>query len=306
MSETIRKKVMVDGKLYQIEVLRRTPQNPDAVAIVQPSHNALELTKASIDSIRRWTSVPYELWIVDNFSDSPVVDYLKNQLDVNLILNRTPIGGWTKRRLGPLSVPWPPTRNTWSRIYGGGAICNGVALELASRFVKTQRMFVMHNDVLVWKGWMEYLLSKMNDQVRGVAVSHDPSRTHAMHQSGFLFDFTLFSSLNMTFLPNLPDYDPGDMVTVRLHEAGFETFICKNTRNHPESVGRVKESSLRAMYCDRVFDDSGDVIYLHLGRGTPKVNGTYQQEGRTTSQQWLKFAAEQVLAEPARPVAVAN
>jgi hypothetical protein len=170
-----------------------------------------------------------------------------------------------------------------------------LALEIAAHFVETDYVFVMHNDVLVLPGWLEFLCSKLNERVRGVAVSCDPARMHAMHQSGFLFDFTLFHSLRMSFLPKVPDYDAGDLVTLRLREAGYKCVICRNTFNDPEAVESIPAPVLKAMYCDRIFDDEGRVIYLHLGRGTPKSTGTYQQPGKTGVEQWLRYARDYVL-----------
>ena len=283
-------RVVIQGKAYGVEVLRRTRQGPHAVSIVQTSHNALALTRAAIESIRRWTTVPYELWVVDNFSDRPVVEYLKAQPDLNLILNTTPVGGWTLRRWHGLPMLYPPRPDTWSRIPGGGALCNGIALEIASRFIQTRYCFVMHNDILVRPRWLEFLLSKLNDRVRGAAVSHDPGRVFAMHQSGFLFDFSLFRPLKMSFLPKVPAYDPGDLVTVRLREAGYAYYICRNTFNDPETVACITDEALRTMYSVRSFSDEDEVIYLHLGRGTPKTAGTYAREGKTGLSEWLRFA----------------
>ena len=290
-------RITIGGRHYEIEVHRRVRRGREAVSLVMSSHNALDLTRAAIESIRRGTPTPYELWIVDNFSERPVLEYLRGQPDLNLILNRTPIGGWTLRRWHGLPMLYPPRPDTWSRIPGGGAICNGVALEMAAACIDTRYLFVMHNDILVRPGWLEFLRSKLTDRVRGAAVSQDPGRVHAMHQSGFLFDFTLFGPLKMTFLPQFPTYDPGDLVTVRLREAGYDTYLCRNTFNHPETEGFIQDAALRRMYCVRSFNDAHDVIYLHLGRGTPKAAGTYRQEGKTTVQEWLRFAR----AVPAEP-----
>jgi len=292
----------IAGTRYQVEILRRTRRGRDAVSLVMANHNALDLARAAIESIRKWTTIPYELWVVDNFSDPDVVSYLKAQPDLNLILNSTPVGGWTWRKWHGVPLWSPPDRMTWSRISGGGSICNGVALEMAARVIETDTVFVMHNDVLVRSGWLEFLCAKLTDRVRGAAVSRDPSRVHAMHQSGFLFDFTLFQPLGMTFLPQVPRYDPGDLVTVRLREAGYDYYVCQNTFNHPETVAWIDDAGLRAMYCDRVFDEDRRVIYLHLGRGTPKTAGTYRQEGKTSLPEWLRYAARSLDEQPSPPV----
>ena len=298
----MKERVFIAEQPYDIEVFRRREAAPNAISIIQPSHNALALTRLAIETIRRWTTVPYALWIVDNFSDQAVVDYLLAQPDINLILNRTPIGGWTWKHWRGVSIPYPPRRDGWTRISGGGSFCNGLALELAAQCIDTRYAFVMHNDVLVLPGWLEFLRSKMSERVRGVAVSSDPTRVHAMHQSGFLFDCTLFKPLRMSFLPDLPMYDAGDLVTIRLREAGYAYAVCRNTFNQPETVAWIREETLRAMYCDRVFNDDGEVIYLHLGRGTPKTVGTYQKPGKTSAEEWIRYG-QRLLALPEPNVA---
>jgi len=146
-------------------------------------------------------------------------------------------------------------------------------------------------------GWLGFLVSKIDNRVRGASVSHDPSRVKAMHASGFLFDFSLFKKLNMNFLPGLPDYDVTDLVTVRLREAGYDYYVCKNTFNHPEMIDTMKsDNRLRKMYCDRVFDDEGNVIYIHLGRGTPKSAGKYTKPGKTYPEQWINYADKYLLS----------
>ena len=293
----MREPIEIAGHTYDVEVFRRREAGRGAVTIVQPSHNALELTRLAIESIRRWTTTPYELWIVDNFSEPPVRDWLLAQPDLNLIFNHTPVGGWTWRRWRGVPLPYPPLSDGWTRIPGGGSFCNGLALELAAQFAETRWMFVMHNDVLVRPGWLEYLGTKLTGRVRGVAVSSDPSRVQAMHQSGFLFDFTLFAPLRMSFLPNLPAYDAGDRVTIRLREAGYEYVVCHNTFNEPDTVAWIHDETLRRLYCDRAFNDAREVIYLHLGRGTPKTTGTYQMAGKTSAETWIRYG-EGLLAQP--------
>jgi hypothetical protein len=120
-------------------------------------------------------------------------------------------------------------------------------------------MFVMYNDTVVCKlWWLDYLMSKLTDDVRGAAVSRDSIHVNAMHFSGFLFDFRFLRPLKMSFLPGPPDYDICDLVSIRLREAGYRYFICQNAFNDPETVDRIDpEDPLRTMQCARVFGDDG-------------------------------------------------
>ncbi|MBE3141516.1 MAG: glycosyltransferase [Thermoplasmata archaeon] len=288
--------VSIDGRTFKIDILRRSQIGADAVSIVLPCHNGRALTEVSIGCIRKFTTAPYELWVVDNASTDDTIAYLLDQPDVNLILNHT--APWQPRRFWQSRIPW------WQQP-SGGSYANAIALELATRFVKTRYMFVMHNDALPCKsGWLNYLLSKMTDRVRGVGVRQDKIRVQAMHQSGFLFDFSLYEPLGMNFLPSLPSppgHDVGDLVTVKLRQGGYEVFICRNTFNSPELANQlVLPEWLARLHCDKAFGDEDDVFYLHLGRGTLQTAGPGNVVRQTTVEQWLKAICSYLLNQTAR------
>jgi hypothetical protein len=60
-------------------------------------------------------------------------------------------------------------------------------------------------------------------------------------------------------------------------------------------VERISASSpLRHLHVDRSFDDDGNVIFLHLGRGVRKSSGDYSRG--TTPEEWIGFAEEHFLS----------
>ena len=63
------------------------PGNKYKVSIVIVTYNALDFIKICLDSIRKYTTMPYEIVVVDNLSEPPVRDYLNQQPDIKLILN---------------------------------------------------------------------------------------------------------------------------------------------------------------------------------------------------------------------------
>ena len=159
-------------------------------------------------------------------------------------------------------------------------------------------MFCMHNDAMPGKrGWLSYLVSRLDARTRAVGVRQDPTRVRAAHQSGVLFDFSLFRPLGMSFMPGLPEYDVGDLVTVRLRAAGYEVAICDNVYNQPELRNRLPDDHwLKSINCDIAFDAAGDIFYLHLGRGTLR----YSQPGSDHARQlalddWLSLVRAHVL-----------
>jgi hypothetical protein len=292
--------VSINGNTYDAQVIRRITENRESPRLVTVCYIAnpiaMEITKVCIQSIQCFTDTPYELWVVDNNSPEEYVDWICQQPNLNLILNRT--------------TPFPKPRGVFETLRRGqrkhskqlsaGSYANAVGLELAAQIIDADLhyLFIMHNDVLVCKsGWLGFLMSKLNEKTRGAAVSHDPIRVKAMHASGFLFDFSLFKPLNMSFLPNLPHYDVGDLITICLRQAGYDYYVCRNTFNHPETIELISRNDpLREMHCDRVFDDNENLIYLHLGRGTPKAIGTYNKIDKIYPERWVHYAMEYLLS----------
>lgn len=278
-----REEVRIDGRAYDVNVRAVSTSVPD-VSMVMASHDALALTCAAVESIRAFAVGSYDLWVVDNASRDGTPDWLLAQPGVNAILNRTPAwadgSAWMQRM-----------RIRRRRV--GGSYSNAIALELAARYVRGRYMFVMQNDVLVLdRVWLPYVLGKISEQVRGVAMSVDHGRVNAMHSSGFLFDVALVRRLGLSFLPRLPELDCADAVTVALRRAGYSYHVCANTFNRPETEAWIPaDHPLRAMHCDRVFDDDRHIIYAHLGRGTLKAAGAYTKPGRVSVDEWLAFAA---------------
>lgn len=293
------------GRCYRATVitqhLEKGARAPRLIAVTfMPNEAAVEISHLMVLSIMRYTRIPFELWVVDNLSPEPYLKRFVRLLEgcpVNLILNRTePLPP-----LGPLqraahSLRKLLGRETRFRRYG--SLSNAVGLAMgrvlsAEEGGEARHLFVMHNDVLVThERWLEYLLSRFNEKVRGVAICQDNLRVRAMHCSGFCFDDTLFDKLGMHFFPDWPKmaYDTGDMVSLKLMEYGYEYFVCPNTFNHPELADRIPRDSPFRISSDRVFDDDFNVIYMHLGRGTLKSMGAYPQKGRASPLEWIRFA----------------
>jgi hypothetical protein len=282
-------KVPIGGTQYDVQVVERA-RVPDALAIVVPCYQAFDLTRVCLDAIERFTDVPHEVWVVDNGSAPAVVERLRAETRANLILNRT-----TPWNRGGGILGW---LRPWYRRPGGGSIANAVALELAARFATPRWMWVMHNDSLPCRrGWASYMLGKLGGKVKGAGVREDEIRVHAMHQSGFVFEFALFRELGMSFLPSLPAYDVGDLVTVKLRDAGYEYFVCANLHNRPElREGLPADHWLRDINCDIAFDEAGTPIYLHLGRGTFRYSKPGSAQARALSlEDWLRLVRAHVL-----------
>ena len=101
----------------------------------------------------------------------------------------------------------------------------------------------------------------------------------------------------MCFFPELPDLDVGDKVTIRLRQQGYEVFVCPNTVSEAQLVEAIPLSSpLRDLQVDRSFDDDGNLIFLHLGRGIRKSTGEHKKG--PSSADWIRIAREHLLVLP--------
>jgi GT2 family glycosyltransferase len=112
------------------EWLRRRPEfERGLVSIITLSWNASTYTKTALESIRKYTSDPYEVIVVDNGSNRETVDFLK-------------------------SIDDPHVRviyNSFNRGYAGG---NNDGLAHA----RGKHVVFLNNDVIVTPGWLDTLL----------------------------------------------------------------------------------------------------------------------------------------------------
>ena len=280
------KTAIIDNKEYNYDVLiKNVNKDTDTIHIVQPCHNSIELTDLSVKCIKKYSEHPYCIWLVDNFSNKKMRDFISQIEDVNVIFNRTKIGTFFR---------------PWYRIPYGGSLANAVALELAANVIECKYMFVMHNDcVPVKKGWLSYLKSKLNDEVKIAGVRQDPRRVKAIHQSGFIFDFELYKKLDLCFMHNMPVYDVGDQITLGLLEEGYKYFVCKNTFNNPELVEILNKEKYPDFFkkytFDKCFNDDNELIYLHLGRGTKKLRDVSFKEQQLSTKNWIHFITKYFL-----------
>lgn len=295
-----RVRLLIDGRMYTAQVLRRVVKSADSPRLVvvayQPNALARAILRVCIQGIQRYTPEPHELWVVDNNSPRAYVNWLVSVPNINVVLNRT-------------EPVMPQCRSFWSRWRGvlarqkwnGDSYANGIGLELAVRLVdpETRHLMTLHMDTMPCRaGWLSFLRSKVDDGVRAAGVRLDTDGAEpqgVLHILGCLIDFQLFRRLNLDFLPQLPQYDVGDRVTVALRSSGFNVFACQNTLLEPYLVESISPASpLRHLHVDRAFDDDGNVIFLHLGRGVRKAVGRHVRG--TTAEQWIKFAEEHLLS----------
>jgi hypothetical protein len=176
---------------------------------------------------------------------------------------------------------------------------NGMALKLAVRLIDPRTRFLMtlHMDTMPCRaGWLSFLCSKIDKQVKAAGVRVGTARTaeRVLHVLGYLVDFQVFQQLGLDFLLQLPQYDVGDRVTVALREAGYQVFACPDTLWEPIWLKRFQlNSHYASCRWTALSMRPATQIFLHLGRGVRKSVGD-QRKG-TTAEAWIQVAKEHLL-----------
>ena len=193
----------IDGKEYQVFTKKKIHLDSSAprllVVSYQPNSESIDLIKLCVNTIREFTHIPYELWVIDNNSPLKNIEWLHAVDNINLVLNRTnPKEKW----------------NDYS-------FANAIALEIGIRLIDQKSKYVMtlHGDTAVCKhDWLSFMLSKFDDNVKAVGVREDTGRVKEgiLHVLGYIIDSQIFKELNLSFLPELPTYDVGDKAIVKL------------------------------------------------------------------------------------------
>tara|TARA_R110002020_G_scaffold154318_1_gene333892 strand:- start:1033 stop:1779 length:747 start_codon:yes stop_codon:yes gene_type:complete len=176
-----------------------------------------------------------------------------------------------------------------------GSHANATALEKGMEMVNTKHVFMCHNDVVATsETWMDYFISKIAEGYSLVGASSDQSRIKAVHQSGLLVESEIARSVS--FYPVYNEgkmlLDVADSLTKFCRDSGLSYFVCDNTFNKPELAGSIKEERYKDVRIDRALDEDGNVIFLHLGRGTRKHSGHYHKPGRVLYPEWVELTTK--------------
>jgi hypothetical protein len=283
----------LDGIDYQLQVARNMTLPVDAprlvVVCLQPNETARRVLEVCIRGVQLFTPEPHELWVVDNNSPEEQTHWLLERTDINVVLNRTEPLPPEGRGLADLAKD-KNLQIQW------GSYANAIGLEIAARLVDPgTRLFVtLHMDTTPSTyTWLSYLTGKMRQGIAASGVRMDRARTSdgVLHVLGYVVDFQLLRKLNLDFFPDLPGFDVGDKITTGLRGAGYEVHACTNTFTNPELVETIPLGSpFRNLHVDRVFDDEGNVIFLHLGRGVAKSDGRHAKS--TLPDQWIQFCED--------------
>ncbi len=264
---------------FNVRVLQDARSGDAEVSVIIVNSLTSRMTINAIKSFRKFSSVPTNYIVVDNFSDETILADLCRELPFATIVSN-------------YGRPKTIRHGYWD------SQLNAVGVDVGTRFVTTPLAFVCHNDVLACgQGWLQHLIDRMTPECRGASFFHDTGRIGAMHVCGYLYDTAVYGLDVARWYPTEDrSMDVGDHYTKHLREAGLSYHVCDNTHNNPdlqlpdsapteayEAAGGTHITSIVAV------DDGGRSLYIHLGRGSLKSINAYAKQGKTTHDEWVAF-----------------
>lgn len=260
--------------VFQVEVLSHHSDPNALVTVIIVNSLTSQMTLNALRSFRKFNDLPTNYVVVDNFSERWVLeDLVRGVGDFATIVSNH--GEPKSIKLGH-----------WD------SLLNAVGVDIGSRLVATPFGFVCHNDVLACrKGWLRHLASKIGGDCRGASFSLDNDRIRAMHVSGYMYDSSLYTLDVADWYPVRGTWDVGDHFTHFLREKGLKYYACPSTHNNPALVPTSDPTTAWQLpiSADRSLDDAGNVVYMHMGRGSLKSLGAYARPGKTTHDEWVEF-----------------
>lgn len=285
-----RKVLNIDDYNYEVYVKRKVKTPVDyprlALVVYQPTDVAREIVRLCIETYKKFTDSPHELWIIEDYSPEKYLDWLDEIENINLAFNRTP----TKLERGSYS--------------------NAISLEIAARLIEPDSKYLMslHCDTVVCRyGWLKYLMSKFDENTGTVGFRLTKFRTPkgALHVCGYIMDFQLFKKYNLDFFAEYPQLDISDKVSYYLREYGYKIFATPNTFDNSETIEKIpKTLEVSSLNVTRAFDDDWNIIFMHLGRGIPKAQGKYfrkevkESVGKCGPDEWIEYVKKRILSYP--------
>ena len=237
------------------------------LSVIIPSYHSKALTLICIESFERFKSKGMEMTyiVIENSDDiSYRDDVLNSATNVKWMINPTKLRG---------------------------SDANADALRIGLKEVKSEFVFLCHCDTCVAsKLFFDELLKKAKDGYRMVGTGLDNTRINACHISGIFVDTEIARSVDM-----FPSYqnckmimDVGDDITKYCRDNDIKHTCLNNTYNLFDE-GSLLDDKYRGFRVNRSVNKSGEVLFMHLGRGIPKTQGVYKKEGRIYLAEWIAF-----------------
>jgi hypothetical protein len=243
----------------------------EKITVLTQSYHQPELLKILVNSFERYKTPDVEIFyvIVEGSADTSYAEDIK-KLSKNIL--------WLNNESADEKNP-----------IGGASTANGKNIEFGKKFIKTDWVFVCHNDVAVTsKNFFNVFLhySKVYDLI---SMCRDNGRINACHISGLFVKNDLLQKVDC--MPDLPALDVGDRLTLHCREKEIRYISLPNSHNDKSVLNDVIGVwNKLGPECgvDRCVIDN-EVIFTHLGRGTPKSLDAYSKQGKISYSEWVKL-----------------
>ena len=217
------------------------------VSIVVPAYNCWELTKACVESIRKFTRQNYELIVIDDASDTDVTEKMAALADerTKVICNET-------------RCSYSINNNKGVRLAAGKYVC------------------LLNNDTLVTANWLQAMVSVLENQpdVGLVGNKHLFPESKLLHHCGMAFDKTGFP------LHLHPNTDPEAPSVNYERDVPCVTFACVLVRKTIYKDLKGLDETYRngfedCDFCLRTLERGHNIKYVpssviyHYGQSSP-------------------------------------
>lgn len=175
-----------------------------------------------------------------------------------------------------------------------GSHANAEALVIGLDKVQTKLSFLCHCDTCVTgQLFFEEMFKKIEGGYRMVGTGLDNTRIKACHISGVLVETDIAKSVEMfpIYVNGQMIMDVGDDITKYCRDNDIKNCCFQNTFNSFDE-NKLADHRYKGFRVNRSVNENGDVLFMHLGRGIPKSQGTYKKEGKVYFEDWVKFCNE--------------
>lgn len=241
------------------------------VDVIIPTCRSTSLVECLIKSFTKFSEgYDFNFYVIENSNYRDDNEYLKN--------------------LAPRVFVHNNETNFSNRSFAG-SYYNASGCEVGLQLSSSDLVFLAHNDVAATKSnWLKSLHEKLESGYTAASFLHDNIRINALHISGILTTRNIATSVNLNC--RLDTYgtmllDAGDEITEYCRNQNLKVFSHKNTHNDISLVDTIKPpyDKINVVRC---VDENNDVIFMHCGRGTPKINGRYFGKGSSIDR-WIDF-----------------
>lgn len=242
------------------------------VSSYQPNREASELLRIALRSIQKFAS-GCKVIVVD--VGSPAHSWLVKESEFSEVTFRYESwfpkswsGVSSAEKFARKSLRLDPPRR--------GSLVNGYTLNLGLETLqhspRVEFFMTLQTDIMFTSnGLLDLLRNMATGDVAAAGVrgqSNFDKTEKTLHSLGCLWRQDVFTSLDTDFLPEFPSFDVGELAIHTARERGFQISSLLNSYSDKAHADQLDPS--RSLWdFDKTYSDSGDLVFLHLGRGIP-------------------------------------